>query len=119
MIPVSPHPYLTPMSPYLTPMSPVSPHPYEPLLATSGIDYNIKMWYPTEESPAFDSQLAQELICRNEVMLEETRNTITVPASFMLRMLASLNNAFRPGFLPPDPSEADRSEGSGAENEED
>jgi nuclear receptor interaction protein len=29
---------------------------------------------------------------RNEVMLEETRDTITVPASFMLRMLASLNN---------------------------
>lgn len=25
-------------------------------------------------------------------MLEETRNTITVPASFMLRMLASLNH---------------------------
>ena len=29
---------------------------------------------------------------RNEVMLEETRDTITVPASFMLRMLASLNH---------------------------
>ena len=29
---------------------------------------------------------------RNEIMLEETRDTITVPASFMLRMLASLNN---------------------------
>ena len=29
-------------------------------------------------------------------MLEETRDTITVPASFMLRMLASLNH-FRTG----------------------
>ena len=28
---------------------------------------------------------------RNEVMLEETRDTITVPASLMIRMLASLN----------------------------
>lgn len=28
---------------------------------------------------------------RNEVMLEETRDTITVPAAFMLRVLASLN----------------------------
>jgi nuclear receptor interaction protein len=28
---------------------------------------------------------------RNEIMLEETRDTITVPAAFMLRVLASLN----------------------------
>ena len=28
----------------------------------------------------------------NELMLEETRDTITVPPSFMLRMLASLNH---------------------------
>lgn len=33
-----------------------------------------------------------QVITRNELMLEETRNTITVPASFMLRMLASLNH---------------------------
>lgn len=34
-------------------------------------------------------------------MLEETRNTITVPASFMLRMLASLNH-IRAGKITPD-----------------
>ena len=28
---------------------------------------------------------------RNQIMLEETRDTITVPAAFMLRVLASLN----------------------------
>ena len=28
----------------------------------------------------------------NELMLDETRDTITVPPSFMLRMLASLNH---------------------------
>ena len=32
---------------------------------------------------------------RNEVMLEETRDTITVPASLMIRMLASLNQIRR------------------------
>ncbi|XP_056157262.1 DDB1- and CUL4-associated factor 6-like [Lampris incognitus] len=89
----------------------LQPHPYEPFLATSGIDYNIKIWSPLEKFPSFDRKLAEEVICRNELMLEETRNTITVPASFMLRMLASLNNTFRP-----DQSEADRSE---AENEDD
>lgn len=70
-------------------------------------------------------------------MLEETRNTITVPASFMLRMLASLNH-IRSGkhkmsrtkteclflfsdicvFLLVDRLEGDRSEGSGQENDD-
>uniref|UniRef100_A0A667WTC6 Ddb1 and cul4 associated factor 6 n=1 Tax=Myripristis murdjan TaxID=586833 RepID=A0A667WTC6_9TELE len=87
----------------------LQPHPYEPILATSGIDYNIKIWSPLEEVPSFDRKLAEEVICRNELMLEETRNTITVPASFMLRMLASLNHTLTPG----------RSDGSGAETEDD
>lgn len=37
---------------------------------------------------------------RNAVMLEETKDTITVPAAFMIRMLAcihSLRNRARPG----------------------
>lgn len=116
------------------------------VLASSGIDYDIKIWSPLEESPSFNRVLANEVgrdqptwswrecwtdlsnakqpkslrglmrrwtfqqvrwwakslflssprlskvITRNELMLEETRNTITVPASFMLRMLASLNH---------------------------
>lgn len=36
---------------------------------------------------------------RNEVMLEETRDTITVPAAFMIRMLACLNQIRRTGTL--------------------
>ncbi|XP_041744808.1 DDB1- and CUL4-associated factor 6 isoform X1 [Coregonus clupeaformis] len=71
----------------------LQPHPYEPLLATSGIDTNIKIWSPMEESPSFNRVLAEEVTFRNELMLEETRNTITVPASFMLRMLAQLNHS--------------------------
>ncbi|KAI6079572.1 DDB1- and CUL4-associated factor 6 isoform X3 [Aix galericulata] len=55
--------------------------------------------------------LIKMVITRNELMLEETRNTITVPASFMLRMLASLNH------IRADRLEGDRSEGSGQENE--
>ncbi|XP_051939134.1 DDB1- and CUL4-associated factor 6 isoform X2 [Hippocampus zosterae] len=86
----------------------LQPHPYDPILASSGIDYNIKIWSPLEQSPSFNRVLADEVITRNELMLEETRNTITVPASFMLRMLASLNH-IRSG---------ERSEGSGQENED-
>ncbi|XP_073431675.1 DDB1- and CUL4-associated factor 6 isoform X5 [Dendrobates tinctorius] len=70
----------------------LQPHPYDPILASSGIDYNIKIWSPLEQDRSFNWSLAEEVISRNELMLEETRNTITVPASFMLRMLASLNH---------------------------
>ncbi|XP_062906827.1 DDB1- and CUL4-associated factor 6 isoform X5 [Mobula hypostoma] len=91
----------------------LQPHPFDPILASSGIDYDVKIWTPLEGIPAFDRKLADEVISRNELMLEETRNTITVPASFMLRMLASLNH------IRTDRLEGDRSEGSGQENEDD
>ncbi|XP_074550878.1 DDB1- and CUL4-associated factor 6 isoform X2 [Halichoeres trimaculatus] len=90
----------------------LQPHPFDPILASSGIDYDIKIWSPLEQSPSFNRVLANEVITRNELMLEETRNTITVPASFMLRMLASLNH------IRSDRIEGDRSEGSGQENED-
>jgi nuclear receptor interaction protein len=41
----------------------------------------------------------QVVMRRNEVMLEETRDTITVPASLMIRMLASLNQIRRGGAV--------------------
>ncbi|XP_048396191.1 DDB1- and CUL4-associated factor 6 isoform X4 [Stegostoma tigrinum] len=91
----------------------LQPHPFDPILASSGIDYDVKIWTPLEGIPTFDRKLAEEVISRNELMLEETRNTITVPASFMLRMLASLNH------IRTDRLEGDRSEGSGQENEDD
>ncbi|XP_012819671.1 DDB1- and CUL4-associated factor 6 isoform X3 [Xenopus tropicalis] len=87
----------------------LQPHPYDPILASSGIDYNIKIWSPLEQDKCFNWRLAEEVISRNELMLEETRNTITVPASFMLRMLASLNH------IRADRGE-DRPEGAGQDN---
>lgn len=41
------------------------------------------------------SNLNFQLINRNAIMLEETRDTITVPAAFMIRMLACLNQIRR------------------------
>ncbi|XP_014244743.1 DDB1- and CUL4-associated factor 6-like isoform X2 [Cimex lectularius] len=75
----------------------VQPHPYLPMLATSGIDYDVKLWAPVKEAPSFDSNMAEELMKRNAIMLEETKDTITVPASFMIRMLACLNQLRRGG----------------------
>ena len=42
----------------------IQPHPYEPLIASSGIDYDIKIWTPCGEGntePMFDEQRAQEV----------------------------------------------------------
>ncbi|XP_067008493.1 DDB1- and CUL4-associated factor 6 isoform X2 [Anabrus simplex] len=75
----------------------LQPHPVLPLLATSGIDYDVKLWAPLHEEPNFDRDLADILTKRNEIMLEETKDTITVPASFMIRMLACLNQIRRGG----------------------
>ncbi|CAG0897341.1 unnamed protein product, partial [Darwinula stevensoni] len=70
----------------------VQPHPHLPMLATSGIDYDIKIWAPFRDHSGFDSIDAQQLMERNEVMLEETKHSVTVPASFLFRMLASLDS---------------------------
>lgn len=75
----------------------LQPHPLLPLLATSGIDYDVKLWAPLHEEPSFDKDLADILTKRNRIMLEETKDTITVPASFMIRMLACLNQIRRGG----------------------
>ncbi|KAL1139561.1 hypothetical protein AAG570_006543 [Ranatra chinensis] len=73
----------------------VQPHPRLPILATSGIDYDVKLWAPVRAESNFDAEMAEELMKRNAVMLEETKDTITVPASFMIRMLACLNQIRR------------------------
>ncbi|RWS05100.1 nuclear receptor interaction protein-like protein, partial [Dinothrombium tinctorium] len=69
----------------------LQPHPFDPILASSGIDSDIKIWAPLKDEAFFDDVKAQEVIRINEIMLEETMDTITVPASFMIRMLSSLN----------------------------
>ncbi|XP_055888331.1 DDB1- and CUL4-associated factor 6-like [Biomphalaria glabrata] len=69
----------------------VQPNLYLPVIASSGIDYDIKIWSPLEEDAQFDLNKAEMIIRRNELMLEETRDTVTVPAAFMLRILASLS----------------------------
>ncbi|XP_058800654.1 DDB1- and CUL4-associated factor 6-like [Phymastichus coffea] len=73
----------------------VQPHPFLPMLATSGIDYDVKLWAPINEESNFDEKFAEDLKKRNAVMLEETKDTITVPAVFMIRMLACLNQIRR------------------------
>ncbi|NWQ75550.1 DCAF6 factor, partial [Columbina picui] len=39
----------------------LQPHPFDPILASSGIDYDIKIWSPLEESKIFNRKLADEV----------------------------------------------------------
>ncbi|XP_062539593.1 DDB1- and CUL4-associated factor 6-like [Armigeres subalbatus] len=98
----------------------VQPHPTMPILATSGIDYDIKVWLPMdEEKVRFDQEAANDLMERNAVMLEETKDTITVPASFMIRMLAcihSLRNRRGPAGSAAEASAADNGGNSNNDN---
>ncbi|CAG7784767.1 unnamed protein product [Allacma fusca] len=70
----------------------VQPHPFYPILASSGIDYDIKLWTPSSTDSRYNHSEIQKLVRRNALMLEETKDTITVPATFMIRMLSCLNH---------------------------
>lgn len=41
----------------------LQPHPTEPMLATSGIDHDVKLWAPVGEGSQFDQSLADEVCC--------------------------------------------------------
>lgn len=43
----------------------IQPHPTLPLLATSGIDHDIKMWAPVLEETNFDLKMAQDVSILN------------------------------------------------------
>ncbi|XP_053948368.1 DDB1- and CUL4-associated factor 6-like [Anastrepha ludens] len=70
----------------------LQPHPELPYLASSGIDYDVKIWAPTLEHTNFDEEIAEDLMKRNAIMLEQTKDTITVPAAFMIRLLACIHS---------------------------
>lgn len=39
----------------------LQPHPYLPMLATSGIDYDVKIWAPVNAEPSFDINFAEDV----------------------------------------------------------
>uniref|UniRef100_A0A1I8PMT1 Uncharacterized protein n=1 Tax=Stomoxys calcitrans TaxID=35570 RepID=A0A1I8PMT1_STOCA len=70
----------------------LQPHPVLPYLASSGIDYDVKIWAPVLGKKNYNEDEAEDLMKRNAIMLEQTKDTITVPAAFMIRMLACIHS---------------------------
>lgn len=50
----------------------LQPHPYLPMLATSGIDYDVKLWAPINDEPSFDEKFAED-VSRSLDILNQTR----------------------------------------------
>lgn len=39
----------------------LQPHPTLPILATSGIDHDVKLWAPIRDEPSFDTKMAEDV----------------------------------------------------------
>ncbi|XP_067945714.1 DDB1- and CUL4-associated factor 6-like [Watersipora subatra] len=69
----------------------VQPHPYHPLLASSGIDYDVKLWAPSlpEDDTEGKDALIAKVTERNKDILEGAGEVITLPPRFILPMIAA------------------------------
>ncbi|PAA82624.1 hypothetical protein BOX15_Mlig006556g1 [Macrostomum lignano] len=75
----------------------VAPHPSLLYLATSGIDYDVKLWSPIaggEKSLTSANNDLAGLVKRNQAMLAQTMNTVTVPGSAMLSIMRTLSRLY-------------------------
>lgn len=74
----------------------IAPNPKHYCLATSGIDYDIKLWstqFQEHEPLCMTKQKKQKIVKINEQMIREDSNTITMPPHVFFRLLASLASA--------------------------
>ena len=71
----------------------LAPNPHHYVLASSGIDYDIKLWstQSLKEGPLkVSDEEMKKIVDNNELMLEESKHTISVPPHLFFRVLASL-----------------------------
>lgn len=70
----------------------LAPNPHQYVLASSGIDYDIKLW-STQNIVDCPLKITQDemnsIVKNNELMLEEAKQTVTVPPHLFFRVLAS------------------------------
>lgn len=76
----------------------LAPNPFNYVLASSGIDYDIKLWstQSLKDDPlrVSDDEM-KKIVENNELMLEESKQTLSVPPHLFFRVLASLVQSSR------------------------
>lgn len=50
----------------------LQPHPTLPILATSGIDHDVKLWAPIRDEPSFDTKMAEDVSIVCSTSFEQT-----------------------------------------------
>ncbi|XP_022173232.1 DDB1- and CUL4-associated factor 6-like isoform X2 [Myzus persicae] len=77
----------------------IQPHPSRLLLVTSGVDYNVKLWSPISVDKRFSPAFATELAERNKLMMEQSKDTITVSPALIVRMFSYFSEFRRGGYV--------------------
>ncbi|KAK9707835.1 DDB1- and CUL4-associated factor 6, partial [Basidiobolus ranarum] len=73
----------------------VQPHPFDPVLMSSGIDNDIKLWYP-EATSGLDQAYIQNIVQQNQEVFardndEEDSRMIVLPSGMILHMIAAFS----------------------------
>uniref|UniRef100_A0A5S6QLK2 WD_REPEATS_REGION domain-containing protein n=1 Tax=Trichuris muris TaxID=70415 RepID=A0A5S6QLK2_TRIMR len=59
----------------------VQPHPYMPILATSGIDHNVKIWAPVGKDIPLEDMNIEDIVSNNATMTSLAELTLSFPTS--------------------------------------
>ncbi|RIA89027.1 WD40-repeat-containing domain protein [Glomus cerebriforme] len=71
----------------------VQPHPYYPIICTSGIDNDVKLWYPEGEEN--DTSNLEEIVRRNEESRQENdwgSSVLVLPLNQVMQLFALFGN---------------------------
>jgi len=64
----------------------ISGHPFNCVMATSGIENNVKIWEPTCDTPA-DLTIAAEVAAANHTQRQQTSTGNAIPLSVLRRLI--------------------------------
>ncbi len=75
-------------------MNVLEPHPYAAILATSGLDHDVKIWVPSDENPGLDYEKVWKLTKKNARLRSRDRRNPDPDADFIYSMLRRIIRVF-------------------------
>ena len=64
----------------------VQPHPFDPILASSGIDYDVKLWSPSKAELDFDEKEVEKVIIKEKITDSPSFSNILFVCSLCVEM---------------------------------